>query len=91
MVRHCNNKTFIILFFVFLERDYAVFMNIVFLTTDMRQICFSFTAISDGVAENTEQLTINMDRIPGLTSDTVTIVSSRQSAQIFISEYLLTN
>ena len=73
--------------FGLLDQDYAIFMNVVFLTTDMRQICFSFTAISDGVAENTEQLGLIIEPLPGLTSEIVRIDSSRQSAQIFISEY----
>ena len=63
-----------------------MFMNIVFLTTDMREICFSFTAIADGVAENTEVLSLRMDGLPGLTTDIVNIVSTRQTAQVFISE-----
>ena len=72
-------------------RDYAIFTNIVFLTTDMRQICYSFTAISDGVAENTEILSVSLEPLPELTSGIVEIVSSRQSAQIFISKYALSN
>lgn len=68
-------------------RDYALFTNVVFLTTDMRQICYSFTAISDGVAENTEFLRVQLDPLPDLTLDIVDIDSSRQSAQVFISEY----
>ena len=62
-------------------------MNIVFLTTEMRQICYSFTAISDGVAENTEILSVTLEPLRELTSGMVDIISSRQSAQIFISEY----
>ena len=72
-------------------RDYAVFTNVVFLTTDMRRICYSFTAISDGVAENTEILSVLLEPLPDLTSGMVEIVSSRQSAQIFISKYALIN
>ena len=69
------------------ENDYAVFMNIVFLTTEMRRICYSFTAIADGLAESTEFLTLQLQPIPDLTISTVNIVSSRQTAQVFISEY----
>ena len=71
------------------ESDYAPYTNIVLLTTEMRQICYSFSAIADGLAENTEFLTLQLQAIPDLTIDTVTIVSSRQTAQVFISEYTL--
>jgi hypothetical protein len=67
------------------ENDYAVFMNIVFLTTEMRRICYSFTAIADGLAESTEFLTLQLQPIPDLTISTVNIVSSRQTAQVFIN------
>ena len=72
-------------------QDYAVFTNIVFLTTDMRRICYTFTTISDGVAESTEFLTVQLEPLPELTSGMVTIDNLRQSAQIFISESLSQN
>ena len=70
------------------ESDYAPFMNIVFLATELRRICYNFSAIADSLAENTEFLTLQLQAIPELTISTVTIVSSRQTAQVFISKYI---
>lgn len=76
------------LFLFLLGRDHIPFMNVVFLTTDMRKICYSFTAISDGVPENIEFVTVELTRISGFTTEIVNIDSSRQRARVFISEQM---
>lgn len=76
------------MFLFLLGRDHIPFMNVVFLTTDMRKICYSFTAISDGVPENIEFVTVQLNRIPGFTTEIVNIDSSRQRARVFISEQM---
>lgn len=76
------------LFLFLVGRDHIPFMNVVFLTTDMRKICYSFTAILDGVPENIEFVTVELQSIPGFTTEIVNIDSSRQTAQVFISEQM---
>ena len=66
-----------------------MFANFVVLTPNNREMCFTFTTISDGVPENTETLTLVMQPVEGLTADAVSIINSRQKAQVFISKRML--
>lgn len=81
-----SRRMYPFLIFSLTGSDHVPYMNVVFLTTDMRKICYSFTAISDGVPENIEFVTVELTRIPEFTTEIVNINSSRQRAQVFISE-----
>ena len=67
--------------------DYEEFMKATDLTNSNRRQCFNFVSISDGVAENTETLKIELQGIDRVTLNIASISNSREMARVFISKY----